>query len=506
MIIRFFRHPRWIDTFALLAGAVLPFAFAPFHSAWIAFFSSTVLLATLLNVSRKRAFWRGFLFGIGLFGVGASWVYVSIHYFGGTPAWLAGIFTAGFVAFLSFMIGAQTYCFVRYFPRDHWIKLVIGFPAFWVLAECFRSWIITGFPWLLLGTSQLNTPLSGYAPIVSVYGLSFLVAMIAGLIVNAVFSKKRFLFSIVGMILIFVLGNALTNIRWTSTNTDPISVALVQGNIPQSIKWQPNLLTQALDTYKNLTIANLDATIIVWPEAAVATTQINAADYLSTMNTTLKDHHNTLLTGIVYDDPTTQQYYNAMTVLGDGQGLYFKQHLVPFGEYVPLQNLLRGLITFFNLPMSNFSKGPAHQALLTAGNVKIAPFLCYEIAYLPLVLNTVPEAQLLLTVSDDSWFGRSWAAAQQLQMAQMRSLEVGRYQLVAGNDGITAIIDDQGNIVKRIPRFKTAVLREVVFGMQGSTPLVTFGWLPWLIVLLIITGVALFFSNNTRGKKRPEVS
>jgi apolipoprotein N-acyltransferase len=500
MIIRFFRHPRWLDTLALLAGAVLPFAFAPFRFTWIAFISATVLLATLLNASRKRAFWRGFLFGVGLFGIGASWVYVSIHYFGGTPAWLSALFTAGFVALLSVMIALQTYLFVRCFPRDHWIKFVIGFPAFWVLAECFRSWVLTGFPWLLLGNSQLGTWLSGYAPIVSGYGLSFLVAMVAGLIVNAFFSKKRFLFSAIGIILIFVVGNGLNNVHWTSTNTDPISVALVQGNIPQSVKWQPNLLTQALDTYKNLTEKNLDATIIVWPEAAVATTQNDAASYLTAMNATLKDHHNTLLTGIVYVDNSTQQYYNAMTVLGDGQGLYFKQHLVPFGEYVPLQNLLRGLINFFNLPMSNFAKGSAHQTLLVAGDIKIAPFLCYEIAYLPLILNTVPEAQLLLTVSDDSWFGKSWAAAQQLEIAQMRSLEVGRYQLVDGNDGITAIIDDQGNIVKRIPRFKTDVLREVVFGMQGSTPLVAIGWLLWFILLLVITGVAIFFSKKSYKK------
>lgn len=454
-----------INLISLIAGGILPLAFAPWHYFWLAPLTTAILLYIWLKSTTWHAALNGWLFGLGMFGVGASWVYISIHRFGGASILLSLILTALFVITLAIFIAICGYCMRKLAPK----KFIISFPIFWVLFEWIRSHLFTGFPWLLLGYSQTNSCLRGYAPIIGVYGISFLIAFSAALIV-AVFKSRKKLFSIIILILIWIIGGLLVSINWTKPIGKPITISIVQGNIPQQLKWSPDQIAPTMQHYKNLTQPYWDSNIILWPEAAIPLPLPYAQTFVNQLSITAKKHHASLILGIPIQ--INSQYYNAAIALGAGSGKYHKQRLVPFGEYVPFESILRGLFAFFDLPMSEFVKGPKKQNLLHAGNILIASYVCYEVAYAHLVHQNLPQAQLLITISNDAWFGESIAAAQHLQIGQMRCLETGRYMLFSTNNGITAIINPQGKIIKQLPRFKSLVLTGKVYAMQGETPCV----------------------------------
>lgn len=474
------------DMIALLAGALLPLAFAPLNWWWLAWLCPGVLLAALQTASNKRALWRGVLFGLGYFGVGTSWVFISIHTFGQTNAILAVLLTVLFVSVLASFFMLLAWLYTRFFRASNpWLN-ALAFALLWTLMEVLRSWLFTGFPWLLLGNSQLSSPLKHFAPIVSVYGVSLFTALISTLLLNTITQARHLRINLAIILGIVLLATGLGLIRWTQPTHQPVSVALVQGDIAQSIKWDPAYLHHALHRYQQLTENNWQQWV-VWPEGAVADTYQNQQSFLAKLATQAQQHHSWLTTGIAHIDQQPFAIYNSlMTFHGIEQQRYNKRHLVPFGEYLPFELLLRGVINFFNIPMSNFTSGAASQALLSVNGTQIAPFLCYEIAYPALVLKSLPEAQLLLTASDDTWFGKSWAAAQQLQISQMRSLEVGREQAVVGNDGLTALINAQGQVSKILPRGKVAVLIGKLQPRTGQTPLVLIGLKVQLLLIVLL--------------------
>ena len=469
------------NSLSLIAGGILPFAFAPFYWFWLAPLPIAGLLALWLKANPKQAALRGWLFGLGMFGVGTSWVYISIHQFGGTSIPLALLFTALLIVVLALFPATQGYLLTRFFPNNKLSKLLLAFPASWVLFEWIRAWFLTGFPWLYLGYSQTNSPLRGYATIFGAYGASFAVALTAALIIAIIIRKgKTRLYCFIGLILLWLLGGTLSTIHWTKPINKPISISIIQGNIPQQLKWSPEQVAPTMESYKKLTEKNWNSDLIIWPEAAIPLLAQYAQDYLNELDTKAKQHKASIILGVPAQ-PNNQKVYNAAIVLGDGQGTYYKQHLVPFGEYLPFEHWLRGLINFFNLPMSNFSSGPKNQLLLIAKKIKIAPYICYEVAYAELVRRDLPQAQLLITMSNDAWFGNSFAAEQHVQIGQMRSIETGRYMLFATNNGITAIISPDGKLIKTLPRFKTAVLTDNVYAMTGATPWIALG--SWVVIL-----------------------
>ncbi len=484
------------DIFSLCLGATTVFAFAPFHFYPLAIICPALLLWLWYQVPAKRAAWRGFLFGLGLFGLGISWVFISIHTFGNTSVWIAASITGSLIIILSLYIALQGYLLRRFFSTYSTTTLVLAFPTLWVLMEWLRGWLFSGFPWLFLGYSQLPSYLAGYAPLVSVYGVSFLCAMSAGLLINAWRGKKYFFFNLFILILIWATGFTLTHIQWTKKIGSPLTAVLIQGNIEQSSKWNPSRLQMILDRYQSITQKNWDANIIVWPEAAIPLVLDEAAPLLNPLSEEAKQHHTALITGVPIRT-TERIFYNGMVGLGAAKGMYYKRHLVPFGEYVPLENYLRGIINFFNLPMSNFTAGNDQQTLMQVDDFSISSFICYEIAYLNQFLLTLPRGNLIITISDDAWFGKSWASEQQLQISQMRSLESGRYQLVASNNGATAIIDAQGHIIGTAPEFILTTLRGSVYAMQGSTPLVWLGLKPIIIILFVMLFIIWLYRPNT---------
>jgi len=479
-------HSKAAWLWCLLAGASLPLAFAPFNLFLIAYFAPLVLFYYWLAATPRQAAWLGFLFGLGLFGVGVSWVYVAIHVFGYAPVPLAVVMTAAFVAFLALYPALQGYVSVRlqqHFGLSRTASLLLIYPTLWLLIEWLRGWLLTGFPWLNLGYSQLNTPLAGIAPVLGVYGVSWATAFTAALllvILVAVKHKARFVVGS-GLAILFISAIGLSVIDWTEEQGEPIKVSLLQGNAPQMTKWDPDQIQARLDLYAGLTRQHWDSDLIFWPENAMTTFYHTLVDdYFTPLVAEAKQHDTDLVVGVPVLDLQTDQYYSSFVVPGDKPEMYHKRHLVPFGEFVPLESLLRGLISFFDLPMSSFSRGTDDQPPLKAAGQLLAPTVCYEDAFGEEVIDFLPQATLLINGSNNAWYGDSFAPHQHLQISRMRALETGRPLLRATTNGISAIIDHKGYIVKRSPQFETYVLTGEVQPRSGATLYVRWG--NWAVI------------------------
>ena len=470
---------------ALLAGALMTLSFAPFNYWPTGIISVFIYGLCLHTLTPKQAIWRGWFYGFGLFGAGASWVYVSIHEHGHAPIPLALLLTFMWAGSLAFCLSLNSYLYTK-FLRDKPLGLLIGFPVLWVLNEWFRLWFLTGFPWLYLGYAHTETWLAGWAPLVGVLGVSFTCAITAAvgcfLYLHSTASHKIKFISISLVLSLWVIGAGLQQINWVNKKGEAITIGMVQANIPQEQKWNPQYRQKILRKYRDLTEPLWGMDIIIWPETAIPMLYSQASGYIESLDLQAKKSGSTFISGIPFSADGRDGFYNGVFSLGDTQGKYYKRHLVPFGEYMPLEEILRGLIAFFDLPMSNFVSGPTSQPYITADGLKIATFICYEIVYPDMVAAESQQADLLLTVSNDSWFGKSIGPIQHLEMVQMRAIENGRYILRGTNNGISAIIDEKGKITKRGGQFTQEVITGKAYAMSGATPFSQTG--NWLIITL----------------------
>ncbi len=486
---------KWGQLVALLAGAIAPLALAPYGFWPIGIASLLLLIICLQDIEPRQGFWRGWLFGLGLFGVGSSWVYVSIHLYGQASVILAAFLTLVFVAVLAFFFCALLgYCYVRW-TRHSRIGVLAGFPALWVLFEWSRSWLFTGFPWLMGGYAHTDTVLASWAPVVGIYGLGFIVALSAALLYQILQHAQQKDYRGAGwhaggLLLPWLVALLLGSFSWTRDVGEPISVALSQPNIPQDIKWLPVQRNKTLQLLRQSVGENHRADLLIWPENAIPAFYHQAGPFINAIAAQARDNNLGIISGIPYQrtDETTGQrmIHNSIAGFGMASGEYHKQKLVPFGEYVPLQSVLRGVISFFDLPMSDFRPGPRHQAPLELRKgdrtLSIAPYICYEIVYPDFVRQLGRDSSLLLTISDDSWFGKSIGPDQHLQMVRMRALENGRYIMRGTNTGLTALVDPAGAIISQAPQFEQATLRGEVRQVEGTTP---FGiWGSWPVLVL----------------------
>ena len=466
----------------IISGALFVPGLAPM-SAWPSTLLSIAALLYLMHrKSQQSAFFIGWLYGVGLFGAGVSWVYVSIQVHGQAPPLLAGTLTALFCLGLATLTGLQMALYRRC-SRGRKTPSSLLFAAIWVLFEWLRSWLFTGFPWLYAGYIALDTPAAGWAPVVGVYGLSFLIAglsaAIGSLALNnaSTLRKKGAEASI--WVIIILTGMPLSAVSWTQDRSAPLTVAIYQPNIPLEKKWDRRYFRAIQQQYTDNSrpyFKNTD--LVLWPESALPTYKDRIEDYLSLVSTEATETGTTLITGIPTRD--AQGGYNSIVALGLGAGEYRKQKLVPFGEYVPFEENLRGLIQFFDLPMSNFIPGPNVPPILSAGPLKVASFICYEIVYPDFVWQGARDAALLVTVSNDSWFGHSIGPLQHLQMARFRALETGRPLLRGTNNGVSAIIDHKGDLLVATPQFEEVVITGEVQPKTGLTPLMWLGSTPIL--------------------------
>lgn len=490
---------------ALGAGALTPLALAPFAIWPLALLSIALFYLGLRELTPRQAALRGWCYGVALYLAGSGWIYVSIHDYGAASPLLAGGLTLAFCAAVALFFALPAWLWARYLRRPRpGVAEALAFAALWLAQEAFRGWFLTGFPWLYAGYSQLDGPLRGLAPLGGVWLLSFVLALTAALLCNLLQLRRQHLALASGLSLLlgpWLLAQALNEHAWTHAKGEPLRVAAIQGNVEQNLKWDPDALEAQLALYRDMTLASPPAELIVWPETAVPVLKEYAEGYLAVMARIASDRQAALITGVPLRQVNAageRRFYNAITVLGEGQGTYLKQKLVPFGEYVPLQDLLRGLIAFFDLPMSDFARGPAQQPLLQAKGLRIASYICYEAVYPEFAAELARDSDLLLTISNDTWFGRSIGPVQHLQMAQMRALEAGRWMIRATNNGISVLIDPQGRIQSRIPQFQAAILYGEVQAMQGHTPYLRFGSLPLAILAALILLATLL--ANRLGK------
>lgn len=490
--------PFVTDAAVLLLGVMLTFAFAPYEIFPLAVLAPAGLLALWLDTSPRRAFWLGFLFGAGLFGAGVSWVYHSIHVIGEVPVPLAVFITAGMVAILSLYPAFVGYFLSRFFPRTSKTKLVCAFPALWIFSEWLRSFLFTGFPWLLLGYSQTNSPLRGYAAILSVYGVSLAILLTSSLLLYGIMQyqeqKYRSVYlSLFAILAIWMIGACTSLIPWTRPEGKPVSVALVQGNIEQTIKWSPGHLQLSIDRYIQLSAPYWGKKdLIIWPESAIPLPLQNAEELIQQLDDKAQSTHTALVLGLPIRDDRDNGYWNTIVTLGKDKNVYKKRLLVPFGEYTPFYKYLAHTLNFLNIPLSNTIPGEPGKDTITIGNLKIHPSICYEIAFPALNWSPDKTISFLLSVTNDAWFGRSNAQAQHLQMAQMRALEFARPVLFVGNDGITAIIGPDGRIDQTVPQREAAVLSGSVQPRYGLTPWMRNGTDPVLFTAVLFLVIAFY--------------
>ncbi|UCJ16627.1 apolipoprotein N-acyltransferase [Pseudomonas sp. MM211] len=504
---RLFR-PGWPgNLIALLAGALITLALAPYGIWPLALLSIALLYRGLRDLTPRQAAWRGWWYGFGLFASGTSWVYVSIHDYGAASPPLAAFLTLGFVAGLGLFFALLAWLWALLLRRNaSLVTDALVFAALWVVQEAFRGWFLTGFPWLYAGYSQLDGPLAGLAPVGGVWLLSFALVLSAALLVNLprAYRHKPQLAAALGLLIATWLSGALLKDHaWTAPAGEPLSVAAIQGNVEQNLKWDPAQLNAQLALYRDMSFSSKPTDLLIWPETAVPVLKEQATGYLSVMDRFASDRQSALITGVPIrqlNEHGELRYYNGVSVVGQGSGDYLKQRLVPFGEYVPLQEVLRGLIAFFDLPMSDFARGDADQPLLEAKGHRIATFICYEVVYPEFAANLAAQSDLLLTVSNDTWFGTSIGPLQHLQMAQMRALEAGRWMIRATNNGVTVLIDPFGRITERLPQFEQGTLYGEVQPMQHLTPYLQ--WRSWPLIILcgLLLVWALFRRRQTAGQ------
>ncbi len=480
---------------ALACGALLPLSLAPF-GWWPLGLVAVGGWFGLLQSSSSRGWLIGWLFGFGKYIVGISWVYVSIHDYGNASpplaAFLVLLFAGGLAVFP--MLNAWLFQRLRSIGAPHldawlFVCLFVGFE--WLL-----TWFLTGFPWLYPAYAHIDTALAGFAPVGGVLLVSFaLVASTCFAVAGYLAQRKTGL--LIAAVSPWVLGALLTQMNWV-TPAASRSVALVQGNIDQAVKWLPESRMPIIETYRALSEPHWGTDVMVWPEAAITVMAHDAGSVLQALHERAEQAQTALVLGL----PALERlpgdeivFRNTVVGIGTAQGRYVKRRLVPFGEYVPLEDWLRGLIELFNLPMSHATPGAWRQPLLRlGGGQRAAMAICYEIIYPGLVREQARRADVLITISNDSWFGASVGPLQHMQMAQMRALENGRWLLRDTNNGVTAIVDHRGTIVAQLPQFTADVLIGHYRQMHGHTPYSRFGDRPLLAVL----GVGLLFSGWRR--------
>ena len=470
------------------AGALFPLALAPFSLWPIASLSIAVLFWQLQHQSITQALIKASVYGFGLFFVGASWVYVSIHEHGFIPAPLALLATALFCLFLALLFAAP-FALSALIPQtpSAWI---IGLPAIWVLSEWIRTWIFTGFPWLFAGYAHTQTWLNGWAPVGGVLWLSFICALSAVVLAQlgqGKIAKRGTSMAAVALLLLTACGYALQYKTWTVPSGQRLDVVLVQPNIDQHKKWASDSLPNILAQLKEQSKAHWGSDLVVWPEAAVPALSHRVRGFLGTMHQRAEASETTLLTGIPTYDSKQKKYHNSMIALGniESERQYNKTRLVPFGEYVPMESVMRGLITFFNLPMSTFSLGADNQAPFTVQGENISTAICYEVVYPDLVARNSRDSSVLLTVSNDAWFGQSLGPQQHMQMAQMRALENAKPMIRGTNNGISALVDHQGRIYQSIEQYTQGELVGTIEPRNGRTVFSLLGSWPTVILALL---------------------
>ena len=449
---------------------------------------SVLFIFWSLAKTPREAAGLGFSFGMGLFSTGVSWIYVALHDYGDMNFWLAGPATLLFASFLSLFTALAGYLQARI--SNSTLRIALAMPAIWVLFEWVRGTIFTGFPWLTLGYAQNNSVLAGYAPILGAYGVSLVSAFCSGLLALSWREKRSRPFAIAFLAVILIAGASLRSVSWTHPVGQPLSVALVQGNIPQDIKFNPDSLNETLNIYRDLVLRH-PAKLTVLPETAFPMMEDEVPEPLiDELSQHARKNGGDILIGAF--ERENGSYYNSVFSIGSSDSQHYrKHHLVIFGEFIPLRPVLGWLINdVLNIPMGDLARGASTQTPLSVAGQRVSVDICYEDVFGEEIIGSLPTATLLVNATNDAWYGDSFAAAQHRQMSQMRALETGRMMLRATNTGETVIIGVDGRVLERLPQHERAVLQGTAQGYGGETPYVRFGNASAMIMIALMLAIS----------------
>ena len=474
--------------FAVLAGVLTVAGFAPFGAALLPIATLAALFVLWRDAATpRRAAWLGFAFGAGLFGAGVPWIGIALVSFGGMPLPVAVVGMAGFCAYLALFPALAGWAVARAAPAGSPWRLAAAAGA-WTLAEWLRGFVLTGFPWLAAGHAQLpGSSLAGFAPLGGVFLVSLAVAIAAALVAHAIEAlaqnaPRQVAAGAIGAVALFVAGAALDAVEWTTARPSPVAVTLVQGNIPQEQKFDPELKQRAFRIYAELVAASRGK-LVVLPESAFPVFADDVPrETVEMLARTMRERGGDVLVGVFVARPpepggTEPRLHNSVVSLGASPTqVYRKRHLVPFGETIPAKPLVGWLINrVLAIPLSDQTPGPDDQPPLAVAGERVAVNICYEDAFGAELARWSRDATLLVNVTNDAWYGRSIGPWQHDQIAAMRAKETGRPMLRATNTGITSVIDADGSVRVRLPWFRRGLLETLVTGRTGETPFMRWG-------------------------------
>jgi apolipoprotein N-acyltransferase len=489
---------------AIVAGAALPLAFAPFGLYFIAPLSYAALLYVWTDAPPRRALGLSLAWGCASFGLGTYWTFIAVRIIGGAPVAIGVFLMVGLTVVLAAFVAAAGWVAAKWFRTRGAVAWLATLPALFVLTEWLRGWMFTGFGWLAAGYSQTDSWLIGYAPLGGVLSISFAVLVTAGALLTLVLGSMRERAAAAVVALAVWLGGFVARgVDFTVAKDEAVDVALAQGNIAQTLKYEPEQLAPMMALYAELTRQSAGADFVIWPEAAIPVYLDDIAEWLEALRRAAAEKGSTVLLGILRPAPHAQsieEFQNILVALTEEPQIYVKRHLVPFGEFYPVPEFIRDWMRLMNLPTGDAIPGPEDQPPLEVGGEKLAVTICYEDVFGAEQLRYLADATLLVNVSNDAWFGDSIAPHQHLQIARVRAAEAGRYLLRSTNTGVTAVIDAHGRVVDELPQFRVGVLKATVRGYTGATPYARGG--NWLVVSVALGVLAAAYATTRRAAGR----
>ncbi len=480
---------------AVFLGLLFSLGFAPNDLWFISVFSITCLHFLIQGTNKKELFWIGYSFGFGLWSLGISWMFVSIYFYGNIGFILSIFLTLIFIGILSIYLGVTLFLYY-YLRSSSRISVLFSLPIAWIIIEYLRSILFTGFPWLISGTMLADTILDGWTPIIGAQGNSFLLLVLSSLLFLFISEYKKYktaLLSVTFIFLLLISSFSLKNIEWTSLEGS-LNASIIQTNLELDDKWSTNGVAETKNLMQIALDNAVEGEIIIFPETALIFSENEIKDWLDYINLKAELKEVTLITGIIEKEESFK-VRNRILGLGMANSHYDKVKLVPFGEFIPFEALTGKLFDILGLRLTNTLPGEKINTI-NAGNLRISASICYEIAFSELIRKTAPDSNLLVTISNDTWFGSSYGPIQHLEIAQNRALEHKKTLLRSTNSGISAFISRNGEIIEKQGYFEDKLLKKEINLYAGETFYAKYGNLP----LFIILGTIFIFLLNLRRK------
>jgi len=481
-----------------IAGALTVFAYEPFGLQVLILPALALLFHSWRNVGARRAAWRGFAWGLGAFFAGIGWLIVALSRFGNMPLPLAVTAILLFSAYLAIYPAFAGALFARLRAGSPWRDALLA-ASLWSLAEWLRGWVFTGFPWLAVGYTQTPpSPLAGFAPVIGVYGIGFLVALLAAMLGFGLRERRSAFAALAGFLVIGGAGFGLRQVAWTQAAGAPVTIALAQPNVPQEMKWDAKRASDLLRMNAE-EVANSKAQLLALPESSLPMlADMLPEGYLRELGQQTRARGGDTVLGVFTRDAQGHIFNSALSVGMSPTQTYSKSHLVPFGEYSP--PLFGWFYSLAKIPMADETRGAASQLPLAVAGQKVAVNICYEDLFGEELIRKLPEATLMLNMSNLAWYGDSHAQPQHLQIARMRALETGRPMLRATNTGMTAWIEPDGHVAAVLPAFTRGVLEAQVRGYAGLTPYARWG--NYAFLLIAVLGLVVTALPKRQPKER----